>query len=270
MSYFHSMNSTLLLPQELEPFRRDILTTQTAFVEIIPYEAGKTDWWQSKIGGLPYLPHTVPFPTAPNGRELFFLAQINFEEVPAFEQFPESGILQFYVADDTKFGKNTKLPELQEKFRVLYFAEPDRNINHLTTDFKFLPKYKTTPVKPNISYPIEFEIYEEMMPISDHQFAQTFGNQFFKQFGDRQYELQLEYAEEISSAGHKMGGYADFAGEDPRPCDADEPMLLLFQLDSDAEIGCHWGDFGVANFFIRPSDLEKRDFSKVLYHWEAQ
>ena len=262
------MNLTMILPPELEPFRRDVLATKTNCIEVVPCEPENTDWWQSKIGGLPYLPVSVPFPTAPNGRELFFLAQINFEEVPAFPLFPKSGILQFYIADDGKFGKNTKAPEVQEKFRVLYFAEPERNLSDIVTNFKFLPKYKNTPILPNVSFPIEFEAFEEFIPISDYQFVEVFGSHFFQQFGDRQWELQVEYAEEISSAGHKMGGYADFAGADPRT--AADPMLLLFQLDSAPELDCNWGDFGVANFFIRPADLQKCDFSKVLYHWEAQ
>ncbi|MDN5490601.1 MAG: DUF1963 domain-containing protein, partial [Acinetobacter sp.] len=30
-----------------------------------------------------------------------------------------------------------------------------------------------------------------------------------------------------------------------------------------------WGDSGVGNFFIHPDDLEKRDFSKVVYNWDC-
>ena len=29
------------------------------------------------------------------------------------------------------------------------------------------------------------------------------------------------------------------------------------------------GDMGVANFFISPEDLEKRDFSHVLFYWDC-
>ncbi|MEE1943747.1 DUF1963 domain-containing protein [Pedobacter sp. KR3-3] len=43
--------------------------------------------------------------------------------------------------------------------------------------------------------------------------------------------------------------------------------LLLFQLDSDEHI--MWGDTGVANFFIDPTDLANKDFSKVPYHWDC-
>ena len=37
------------------------------------------------------------------------------------------------------------------------------------------------------------------------------------------------------------------------------------------ENGCSilWGDCGVANFFISRTDLEKLDFSRVLYNWDC-
>ncbi|MBQ9182646.1 MAG: DUF1963 domain-containing protein, partial [Neisseriaceae bacterium] len=40
--------------------------------------------------------------------------------------------------------------------------------------------------------------------------------------------------------------------------------VLLLQIESDE--GIMWGDCGVGNFFIRPDDLRKRDFSKVLFN----
>ena len=46
-------------------------------------------------------------------------------------------------------------------------------------------------------------------------------------------------------------------------------MLLLLQLDSDELMDLMWGDMGVGHFFIRASDLERRDFSKVLYDWDC-
>ena len=42
---------------------------------------------------------------------------------------------------------------------------------------------------------------------------------------------------------------------------------LLLQIDSTN--GVSFGDSGVANFFISPSDLERLDFSRVLYTWDC-
>ena len=42
---------------------------------------------------------------------------------------------------------------------------------------------------------------------------------------------------------------------------------LLLQIDSTNDVS--FGDSGVANFFISPSDLERLDFSRVLYTWDC-
>jgi uncharacterized protein YwqG len=44
---------------------------------------------------------------------------------------------------------------------------------------------------------------------------------------------------------------------------------LLFQMDTDDEVGIMWGDSGVANFFIIEEDLKNKDFSRVLYNWDC-
>jgi len=42
-----------------------------------------------------------------------------------------------------------------------------------------------------------------------------------------------------------------------------EDYLLLLQVDSDE--GIRWKGDGVANFFIHPDDLIRKDFSNVLF-----
>jgi uncharacterized protein YwqG len=70
--------------------------------------------------------------------------------------------------------------------------------------------------------------------------------------------------------------FAGFMGEiEVCHCDsrgaADEEWLLLFSLDSFAsmEYSAGWADGGVGNFYIRPRDLAKRDFSRVMYYWDC-
>ena len=72
----------------------------------------------------------------------------------------------------------------------------------------------------------------------------------------------------LSVDGHKLGGYPDFTQSDPRGED-DDDLVLLFQLDTDREMGVMWGDAGIVNFFIRRADLIARDFSRVAYHWDC-
>ena len=78
----------------------------------------------------------------------------------------------------------------------------------------------------------------------------------------------MDNSEGFTGTGHKIGGYAFFTQTDPR---IDEPKfeeyILLFQLDSIGEI--NWGDAGVGHLFIHPDDLAKKDFSKVVYHFDC-
>ncbi|HMQ90406.1 MAG TPA: YwqG family protein, partial [Flavilitoribacter sp.] len=75
------------------------------------------------------------------------------------------------------------------------------------------------------------------------------------------------YAHEVSSEGHKVGGYAHFAQQDPRR--AEDNLVLLFQMDTDAEMECMWGDMGTAKFFISEQDLKDLNFSRVMYYWDC-
>jgi uncharacterized protein YwqG len=69
-------------------------------------------------------------------------------------------------------------------------------------------------------------------------------------------------------SGHKIGGYAWFTQHDPRDTKAYKEYVLLLQVDSQLPHIC-WGDLGVGNFFIHPHDLERMDFSRVLYNWDC-
>jgi len=66
-----------------------------------------------------------------------------------------------------------------------------------------------------------------------------------------------------------------FTQEDPRNRDKGltDYNVLLFQLDSsfdeDGEEIVMIGDMGVMNFFIRQDDLQRRDFSDILYFWDC-
>lgn len=64
-----------------------------------------------------------------------------------------------------------------------------------------------------------------------------------------------------------MLGYPYFTQWDPRD-EEDGRRILLLQLDS-CDRCVEWGDAGVANFFISPEALERRDFSDVLYNWDC-
>ena len=258
---------TFSLPAALEPYREQLLQTKLPFIRIKAQAGRATSRWESKVGGLPYLPKGMAYPTASDGRELFFLAQLNFADMPRLAPFPEKGIVQFYIYDDDLYGMDFDDGENPDTFRVLYFPDVITDETALQTQFALIRDYDLLPHHPEESYPLAFELAEEVAPSTDYRFGQTFGADFFQQFGELEWDVLDGFNRVVRSQGHKVGGYAYFTQDDPRR--PEDPMLLLFQLDSDEGMDLMWGDMGVGHFFIRESALKARDFGRVLYDWDC-
>ncbi len=262
------MTSKLNLPKELQAFEATIRSTAKPFIKIIPQQASETNWWQSKIGGNPYFPKNAIYPVDLEGNQLLFLAQFNFEEMPSLPPFPNEGILQFYISDDPFYGSELNDPFSQDGFRVVFYKKLIKDESQLVTDFSFLRNFMRDPIDTKVSYPLKFQLGEEYVPTVDHNFDHLLGEDFFYQFGDKEWEIWEDYNQTVRSAGHKLGGYAHFTQEDPRYKQS-IALQLLFQLDSDENIKCTWGDQGIANFFIDPKNLQQQDFSNVYYNWDS-
>lgn len=255
------------LPTALEPYRDRLLATKRTFVRAKSQPMRNTLLWESKVGGQPYFPKGMVWPTDPGGQELFFLAQINFAEMPALAPFPTQGIVQFFISDDDLYGMDFDDGENPDTFRVLFHAEVMQDTAKLRADFPPLRDYELLPHHPDECYPLVFSMEDEVMPMTDYRFAQVFGGDFFQQFGEKEWDVTDEFGKAVRAEGHKIGGYAYFTQDDPRR--ADDPMLLLLQLDSDEHMDLMWGDMGVGHFFIREKDLVAQDFSRVLYDWDC-
>ncbi len=257
----------IALPTDLEPFRERLLATRTPFIRIQSQPARSLQPWESKVGGTPYMTKDAVWPCAPDGRELFFLAQINCADLPALAPFPQEGMLQFFIHDDDLYGMDFDDGENPDTFRIVFHPKVVRDQGALRTKFQLMRDYDELPHHPDESYPLVFALSEEVVPLSDYSFYQHFGDDFFRQFGENEWTLQEAFGKKVRADGHKMGGYAYFTQDDPRK--TADPMLLLFQLDSDERMDLMWGDMGVGHFFIRERDLVARDFSRVLYDWDC-
>ena len=260
------------LSEELEPYRGAIEATIKPYIKIELTDNNNPTWWQSKFGGLPYMPKDFEYPKTDAGKYLYLLAQINFAEVSKLEGLPERGILQFYIAADEDFyGCDFDNPFDQDKFRVVYFPEVNLEINNLLTDFSFLPEFESEdwlmPFQGCCA--VKFNLDNAPISAADYQFS------FFNLWdANNEVDAKLEeYWDKFDSAGHKLLGYPCFTQEDPRPnFPEDEQYILLFQVDSDRNengFDMCWGDNGIANFFIKRSHLEKLDFTQVLYNWDC-
>jgi uncharacterized protein YwqG len=268
----------LELKNQVDEFANAIIKPS---IEITPYSTTETTLWQSKFGGLPYLPKNTTYPEAPDGTPLHLLAQINFSETPKLEDLPEKGILQFYIeaSGETAYGIE-EYPQLkQTTFRVIYFPEPDLNIDNLLNNFDFLPPGIGLPLIDCLA--LNFAIKSTPMSASDYRFRSLVKSHFpiFQQSNlTKAMENSLEelvddfineYEEKYEEllGGHCLGGYPAFVQNDDREDLQEEEGydFLLLQMNSDDEHSIMWGDEGVGNFFIQPSALKQLDFSKVLY-----
>ena len=257
-----------------------------------------TTVFDSKLGGVPYFPKGMEYPTVREGysesKPLRLLAQLNLSALPKLEGFPTEGMLQFFVFPDDLYGADFDAPCDQNGFRVIYHES-------VTTDIAALLSEDDIPKNDGDDeelFPFEGEFLltaeaAEKMSAgqTDFRFDKAVSEAYNELFGGdvvgmwdsdgkgiRQVDEQL-YDAIISRTGEKtrMGGFPFFTQEDPRIYKEalKGHAVMLFQSDSenggdgewDDEI-C-WGDMGVANFFITPEALAKRDFSNVLYTWDC-
>ncbi len=248
-----------------------IAQTKVSYVGIkaTPIETMKLE--QSKFGHYPKLPAGFAYPKDEAGNYLYPLAQINFKEVPSMRGYPSSGLLQFYISvHDDVFGIDFEDNQSQKNFRVLYFEEHE--VENYQTDFSFLQEVMSMDSSPVYKpHALSFSEEEEYIGLGDVLYENSAGK-VVQQIADKypaiKEELEETLYDEFSSSGHKIGGYAFFTQEDPRLYDdIKQHYILLLQIDTDDEI--MWGDSGVANFFIHPDDLAKKDFSKVVYNWDC-
>ncbi len=258
------------LPPNLEAYRPQLEKTIKPFVEIEIEPSDEVTLWQSKFGGVPYFPKKIEYPRTADGKYLYLLAQINFLELPPLEGFPQKGILQFYIADDGLYGADFSELREQNGFRVLYFEKPSLSPKNLIQDFSFLPEPEDLPINSiNQCYCLKFSHQYEFISPHDYRCLELLGDQLENKIADYIDEQWDEDDDLFNSCGHKLGGYPCFVQEDPRESsgNSEEAYELLLQIDSEEEI--MWGDSGVCNFFIKPSDLKQKNFSDILYNWDC-
>ncbi len=262
---------------------------------------GETTVFDSKMGGVPYFPKSMKYPAVREGdykgKPLFFLAQLNFGTLPKIPGFPTEGILQFFAGceDDEFYGLDFDNPFDQNIFRVIYHENIITDASKLYSE-KDMPEFGGAddylPFKGEFLLTAE---KAEPMGISADDFRcdkvaaaaynEVFGGDVEGMLGIWKKSI-LEEDEKLVDAiresrtftGTCMGGYPFFTQNDPRRFNEEYAgcTVLLFQSDSE-NCGAEgtwdddicWGDSGVANFFISPEDLAKRDFSRVLYHWDC-
>ncbi len=275
------------LPPQLTQYADGLTRTKLPHVAIIPAR-GSTQPWESKLAGVPYYPKDRPWPTDVEGQPLVMLAQLNFTEMPHLEGYPIQGILQFYVspgANDTQIwgmridaAHKTEFARLtdQSYFRVVYWPEISQQTSLLITENPPIEFDEDQGFPAIEEARLRFALESGYVRPDDYRFARVFGKDREKFF-----DFRIPALDELEGAymnfnggwryGGRIGGYSRVEQTDPRLEFPDEDWVVLFSLDS-LSIGGYtvqWADDGIGNFYIRPGDLARLDFSKVMYYWDS-
>jgi uncharacterized protein YwqG len=273
------------IPLSLANFVTEILASERDFIKIIPtISHEELPIRKSKFLGIPYWPQKEEeYPKDFTGQPMRMLAQINFDEVykniTKNDYLPGIGILQFFIPQHASRNQHWGLcfDDMSNNFHnisVIYHEKTDLphylsdqliEINNLenTSDF---PIFKHCNLK--------FESDTQFCPLVDDYSSKHFYGDIIQNFSEKEQE-DFQEAVELNSTGCKIDGYAYFTQADPRTqdYDIDDPLILLLQIDSvydeNGDLVSMWGDSGVANWFIKKSDLINKDFSKVIYNWDC-
>lgn len=242
---------------------------------------GPTD---SKFGGDYYLP------AGAEASELEFMAQINFAQVPRLKDFPERGLLQFFLCteeekfesfyedgfaweQDTGFFQVRWYPEVPEDGPAHPDEVPETRwaMDKVTGGMKFASAEEVATLGLgvegfffNLGFETEAVTVEELF-LADHQ-RQKAGEPDENPEG---YDLGdcsgvMDLTEDFGNWGFKLGGHPSLRSNDLRLEDAAYAAysVLLFQFDltllsqsCDADTFC---------FFIKPEDLKACRFDDIL------
>ena len=260
-------------------------TQTTAYVLAFDSESTPTIF-DSKVGGLPYWDPAKTYPTDSNGKKMYLLAQINFDQDKAESPLPQSGMLQFFIGGEEMYGLDLDHPSEQKDWRIVYHEKVDASVTAETVEAMGIPSNNgddeevDSPVfrscvfrlvkKETWLTPDNWERFDELtLEVAKDLFDQTDAESANEVFGEDQYALLEE--EYFYSENSQLLGHPFFTQEDVRE-EGSRYNTLLFQLDSetvDEEDITMWGDCGVGNFFINIEDLKRLDFSDVLYNWDC-
>lgn len=238
-------------------------------IEFVKSDGKVDDPKINKIGGTPYWP-VIKLNEWPkyNDKPMYCMCQVNFADLPHLEDYPTTGILQFFAGDDDtcEHKGSTKVVYWEDSsdesikpsdvpsvdYEPISYAGPDE----FTT---FTGKLVDTT--PGL-YDISVGLYDKFIDIitSDLSIERV----------DGIYKLPTEVREVIYKIplpyGSRIGGWYSWT-QSPVYDETDKDIVQLIQLDSD--LGMMWGDMGIAHFFLTKDQLKKLDFDKADFCWDC-
>lgn len=224
----------------------------------------------SRIGGAVWLAKGESWPADSKGEPMTFIAQVDFGEMPRLPDYPQKGVLQFFIGRDIYFGADFDHPEKGE-VRVIWRKDFEGSGGlHVG---KLAGKNGIDDFSPiegiTVTDGLRLTAHAGMSePTHDSWlFARDLPDiaKVWVPFGVNAF-LTAPFLQP-SERSH-VGGHPEFTQDDwrttPQYQEVDRVLLNLWSNDY-----MMWGDMGQGQFLIRREDLLKRDFSKVYYQWDS-
>lgn len=230
-----------------------ILAIARASVRLVPVDVDDPDAAAGTVlGGEPRLPDGVPWPSH-GERPLVFLAQIDLAEVAATgvsDGLPETGLLTFFTAGMWLVEDESIFEAYGSVGAVVYVADPDaatpRALPYGEGDTDPVPvRRSAVRLVPELCLPpVEGPDIDPLGLVGTNAHTAYWDGVWMDRLAvpDEPYHRLLGHPD--MNYNHHMTG-----------------TRLLFQMDSDDEIGWEFGDFQALRFLIPPAGLEAADFA---------
>ena len=186
--------------------------------------------------------------------QIIYVYLNKLDEMPSLEDFPNSGIIQFFIEDAEPYG-------YEELCKVKYIEHYTRDESTLIKENPYKENYQECePFKNNG----KITFMQRQMPITST--CEKFEELMSENISDEERETLYDVC---YACGSRVGGYPYFVQNAPAYYDNGDVDVLLLQLDIDDTCGIMFGDSGNCTFLINREQLKKRDFSGVEYDWQC-
>jgi hypothetical protein len=206
----------------------------------------------SRIGGMPDLPPSLPWPAGPNGARFSFIMQINLAEISAIqgENSLRSGRLHVFVGDDED---STNVAHT-----LVYDQSPPNTLTRKSVpDQRELANENLIGLKPHL---IKSEVALSLPGIT--VLDQARGQEIA--INDALLDRYMEMGSNLNPGRGELPcqflGYTAFFGDEVT---AGVEERLLLRIESNKHVGLWWWDAGFVEILIRDCDLVSERFDNT-------
>lgn len=229
----------------------------------------------SHFGGSPNLPSSKEWPER-GGAKLGFLARLSLTEIHlalAVPWLPKSGaLLFFYDLDKQPWGFDPKdrggfavilVPELHTLDQNLTSGDKASSIAHRNVGFRrvdVIPSWENEIVRSLKLTDRELDELEKLTTAAFHDSPKH-------QISGVPYPIQGDHMDlmcQLASNGVYCGNAEGFKSQRALELqDARANWRLLFQMDTDDDLGVMWGDGGILYFWVEEQEARKGNFENA-------